>query len=422
MAFGLGLTACIALLVLIKHGRLPRVPLPRSEPQVIVTTGTVREGDVFALMLSHSGVPALNIPQIERAMSKLYDLRRIHPGDLYEIVTSTDGIFQRFIYHTDPTHAYTVIPSSDTFEAMETNAQVVWKQRRVSVTVTKFLDWDLQAKGYDALFIGNLVTELSDRIFGSKIDFFTEQRVGDKLDVVLEEAYIAGQDHPIGGGKFMRIIAASYAGSGTRQHENIAVRYQVAGAKHPDFYDPDGDAMQRLFLRAPFTRGAFRVSSGFSLHRFHPILRIYRPHHGTDYAAAIGTPVAAIGSGVVVRAGWYSGYGRCIDIRHNPTYTSRYGHLSYIAVHVGKHVDQGDYIGRVGMSGLATGPHLHFEMRVNGVSKNFLAMSFPAATAIPKSSLADFRRVRDEEMAQLNSDKIPPAQNPPALSMNVTKK
>jgi murein DD-endopeptidase MepM/ murein hydrolase activator NlpD len=412
VALGLGICALVAILILAKNGHVPRVPLPPPEPQIVITTGTVREGDVFAVMLAHSGVPALNIPQVERAMSKLYDLRKIQPGHIFEVVTSTDGVLQKFVYRTDPTHAYTVVRSSNAFEGSEENLDTYWKEKRVSVTVTRFLEADLRSAGYDARLIDNLTSELSDRIFGWRLDFFTEQRVGDKLDVLLEEEYIVGQNQPLPGGRHMRVIAASYTGSGTRHKDNIAVRFQVPGSKHPDFYDPDGNAMQRQFLRAPFTKANFRVSSGFNLHRFHPILRIYRPHHGTDYAATTGTPVAAIGKGVVVRAGWYKGYGKCVDIKHNGTYTSRYGHLSAIAVKLGHSVEQGEFIGRVGSTGLATGPHLHFEMLVNGEQKNFLAMSFPAAASIPASVLPEFRRVRDTELARLNGTQSLSAPSP----------
>lgn len=405
VAIGLGITACIALLVLIKHGDVPARIISPPQPQFLISSGTVKDGDVFALMLSHSGVPALNIPQIERAMSKLYDLRTIQKGHVYEIITSTDGVFQKFIYRTDPTNAYSVVRSSNTYEAKEETLPTVWKEKRVSVEITRFLDSDLRLAGYDNRLIENLVDELSESIFGWRIDFFTEQRVGDKLDVLMEEEYIVGKDQPIGGGRHMRVIAASYTGSGTKNKENIAVRYQAPGARQASYYDESGKAVKRAFLRAPFTRGAFRVSSNFSQHRFHPILRIYRPHHGTDYAAAIGTPVAAIGSGVVVRAGWASGYGNCVDIRHTPHYTSRYGHLSKIAVKRGQNIDQGRYIGNVGNTGLSTGPHLHFEMLVDGVQRNWLTMSFPSGSSVTDANMEDFKRARDAALARLNANK-----------------
>jgi murein DD-endopeptidase MepM/ murein hydrolase activator NlpD len=216
----------------------------------------------------------------------------------------------------------------------------------------------------------------------------------------LEQEYAIGSDRPLRGS--LRILAAEYRGKATKHKDNIALRYQAPDAKQPDYFDSDGSAVRRAFLRSPFTHGAFRVSSSFSQHRFHPILRIWRPHHGTDYAAPFGTPVAAIGNGTVVRAEWYKGYGKCIDIRHNNVYTSRYGHLSRIAVRTGQSITQGQYIGNVGSTGLATGPHLHFEMQVNGMQHNFIAMSFPSASAVSKENMPDFFRVRDELLSQLH--------------------
>ncbi len=400
-----GLVSTVVLITFLVRSNISNRLLnrPPAPPPVIITTGTVQSGDVFAVMLTRrGGLQQQYVAPIEKAFFKQFKDKTIQPKDFFEIITSTTGEFQKFIYRTDPTHAFEVTRSSNNvYEAEATTQKTVWIEKRISVQVTKFLEYDLRAAGYDATLIDNLTTELGDSIFGWRVDFFTEQRKGDKLDVVLEEEYLIGQDKPIKGGKFMRVIVASYTGSGTKNKENIAVRYQPPGAKRPEFYDPDGGAMRRAFLRAPFTKGAFRVSSGFNNHRLHPILRIYRPHHGTDYAASVGTPVAAIGNGTVVRAEWYKGYGNCVDVRHNNKYTSRYGHLSKIGVRRGQPIAQGQYIGRVGNTGLSTGPHLHFEMLVDGSQRNFLTMSFPASSSVSKADMPEFIRVRDEALTRL---------------------
>jgi len=414
-AIGLGITACIALLVLIKNSDVSARIIAPSEPQFLISSGTVKDGDVFSLMLQRSGVPALQIPQIQRALSKLTDLRYIQAGHAYEIVSSTTGVFQKFIYRTDPTNAYTVVRSSNTFQASMEVLATVWKEKRISLEVATILESDLRAAGHEDSLVNNLVNDLSERIFGWRIDFFTEQRKGDKLDVLLEEEYLVGKDRPIGGGKHMRVIAASYHGTGSKHKENIAVRFQAPGAKQADYFDETGGAVKRAFLRAPFTRGAFRVSSNFNPRRFHPILRVYRPHHGTDYAASVGTPVAAIGNGTVVRAEYYKGYGNCVDVRHTPHYVSRYGHLSKIAVRRGQKVAQGQYIGRVGNTGLSTGPHLHFEMLVDGAQRNWLRMNFPAGTSVSAANMEAFKRERDLALARLNTNKPPAAAGKVAL-------
>jgi murein DD-endopeptidase MepM/ murein hydrolase activator NlpD len=289
-------------------------------------------------------------------------------------------------------------------------------EKRVTGQITDNMYKDLLKMGYDDNFVANLVYDLADNIFAWRIDFFTEQRPGDTFDILLEEEYILGSDKPLRGRG--RVIAAIYNGKATKTKDNYAIRFQPKDAKQPDYYDIDGKAVRRAFLRAPFTHGAFRISSRFNSHRFHPILRIYRPHHGTDYAASVGTPVASIGKGTVVRAEWYKGYGNCIDIRHTSKFTSRYGHLSKIAVRRGDSITQGQYIGKVGTTGLSTGPHLHFEMLVDGEQRNFLTMSFPAASAVSNSDMPDFIRVRDEALARLNARQ---AESPKQPSMNTSK-
>ncbi len=415
VAIGLGLSACVALSFLFMQGEVaPRFSGP-PEPEVIVTTGTVKPGDVFALMLQRSGVPAMQIGSVQKAMSRLYDLRKIQPGHAYEVIFSTDGVFQKFIYRTDPINAYSVVRSTENqFTAGHDTTETVWVEKRVSGKITENMYKDLMKQGYDETFVANLVADLGDNIFGWRIDFFTEQRPGDTFEVLMEQEFPVGGDKPLWNGRG-RILAARYNGSATKMKENVAVRFIEPGQKRPDYYDENGGAVRRAFLRAPFTHGAFRVSSGFNKHRFHPILRVYRPHHGTDYAAAVGTPVAAIGKGVVVRAEWYKGYGNCVDVRHNSRYTSRYGHLSKIAVRRGQSIAQGQYIGRVGNTGLSTGPHLHFEMLVDGTQRNFLTMSFPAAASVATPHMAEFRQQRDEILARLDSDKN-------KLTMNVTRK
>ncbi|MFN0117965.1 MAG: peptidoglycan DD-metalloendopeptidase family protein [Elusimicrobiota bacterium] len=384
----------------------PKLPL-KFEPEYIVVKGTIKENDVLAKVLQKNGVHNEHVNKICQALNKVFSIEKIQPKKNFEIYFSTDKIFDHFIYRIDPTQAYRVNrSSSNTFNALEMVEQTVWVEKKITVTVKKFLEVDLREAGYDPNLIDNLTYELGDYVFGWQVDFFSEQRVGDKLEVFLEQEYIIGQDKPIPGGKHMRILAASYYGQATRQKENYGIRFQPEGQKRPSYFDREGKALQRVFLRAPFTKGVFRVSSGFNRKRFHPILRTYRAHHGTDYAASAGTPVAAIGKGTIIRASWYKGYGNCIDIRHNARYVSRYGHLSKIAVKVGQAVDQGRYIGNVGSTGLSTGPHLHFEMLVDGSQRNFLAMSFPAASSLTKDQMIAFSPVRDELLAKLKSGLI----------------
>lgn len=379
------------------------------EPEVIVTSGTVAAGETMARVLGNRGLAADQVRGTQNALASVFDLRRMRPGDNFEIETSTANVFRRLTYHTDPIHSFTVTRSSaGVYEAATAVQRTVWRERLIQGEITEFLYRDLMKLGFDETFVANLVADLADNIMGWRVDFFSEQRPGDRFGVLLEQEYIEGSDTPLWKGRG-RIVAAYYEGKATRQKMNLAIRFTPQGEKRPEYYDEVGGAVRRAFLRAPFTHGAFRVSSGYNPRRMHPILRVYRPHHGTDYAAATGTPVAAIGKGTVITAGWKGGYGRCVEIRHNGTYVSRYGHLSSIAVRLGQSINQGQYIGRVGSSGLSTGPHLHFEMLVNGSQRNFLTMSFPAAASVAPKDKADFERVRDAVLPRLKGQPAAPA-------------
>jgi murein DD-endopeptidase MepM/ murein hydrolase activator NlpD len=218
-------------------------------------------------------------------------------------------------------------------------------------------------------------------IFGYDIDFVLNIRPGDSFTVTYTEVLQDGnylQDGPI--------LAARFINQGK---EYQAVRY-VGPAGNADYYSPQGATLHKAFLRAPleFTR----VSSPFSLHRLHPILNTIRAHTGIDYAAPIGTPVRAAGDGKVLFAGVRGGYGNLVELDHSRGITTVYGHLSRFArgLHAGQRVSQGEVIAYVGMTGLATGPHLHYEYRVNGVFQNPQTVKLPEALPIDGPSRADF--------------------------------
>jgi len=230
-------------------------------------------------------------------------------------------------------------------------------------------------------------------IFGWDIDFVLDVRPGDTFVVRYQEIWRDGsylKDGPV--------LAASFVNQG---REYRAVRYtDPTGAV--GYYNPDGRSVHRAFLRAPleFTR----VSSRFNSARLHPILNRIRAHKGVDYAAPTGTPVRAAGDGIIRYAGVMGGYGNLIEISHTHSITTVYGHLSRFAhgTRAGAHVTQGTVIGYVGMTGLATGPHLHYEYRVNGVFKNPQTVALPAADPINSAYAADFRSQTSPLLASLD--------------------
>ena len=299
---------------------------------MVVSSGTVKENDVMSTLLTQKNLSYDVANKVLLEIGKNFNLRRMKPKHNYEVHSTTNGVFQKFVYHDDATHAYVVSRSSlGVYANSEISQETIWKEKIVRCEVKTFLWQDLLDQGFDENFVANFISELGDYIFPWQIDFFTEQRPGDLIEVLIQQEYIAGTEISVHRLKF---LAASYAGKATRKKENLAIRYRVPDTKKDDFYDLEGRAIRKAFLRAPFTMNNFRISSNYNPKRFHPILRVYRPHHGTDYAAATGTRVSSVGKGAVIFAGWKKGYGNTVEVRHNSTYVSRYGHLSKIAVMV----------------------------------------------------------------------------------------
>ena len=232
-------------------------------------------------------------------------------------------------------------------------------------------------------------------IFEYRVDVSKDLHVGDKFSVLVERL-----QQPNGAIIVSKILGARLAVSGNQVE---AIRFKSAGASG-EYFDGSGKSLRASFLRTPVTFR--RISSRFGGRR-HPVLGIWRRHKGTDYAAAMGTPVRSIGDGVVVFAGRKGGYGNVIDIRHRNGFVSRYGHLRSFAkgVRRGSRVTIGKTIGGVGMSGLATGPHLHFEVLVNGVQRDpRIALQMTGGEPIPSRERGSFQRLRSRMLASLVAD------------------
>ena len=233
---------------------------------------------------------------------------------------------------------------------------------------------------------------LSD-IFAWDIDFTTDMRNGDTFKIIVEELYHENEFKRYG-----EIIAAEFVNNGKSYR---AYRFEHNGKA--GYYDDEGNTLKRAFLKAPLNFR--RISSGFSTGRFHPVLKRYRPHHGIDYAAPAGTPVSAVGDGTVTFSGYKGDYGKLVIIRHPNGYKTYYGHLSRVGKGIapGVKVGQSEIIGYVGSTGLSTGPHLHYEMRVNGAPFNPLRLKVPNGAPIPKGLMAEFEKAREQMSENLAS-------------------
>ena len=237
--------------------------------------------------------------------------------------------------------------------------------------------WDSAAK---AGLHSQVIYELTD-IFSSQIDFEREIHGGDSWSVVIEKRSVDGKFYDWG-----KIQAARYT---LKDIDHRAILFIVDGKRA--YFTPDGDSLNGMFLKSPLKFS--RITSTFQIKRFHPILKINRPHRGVDYAASTGTPIHAVAEGRVEYVGWQNGGGNIVRIRHNSTYETAYKHMSRFSsgLHKNSRVQQGEVIGYVGMTGLATAPHLHFEFYENGKYMDPLGIKFPRKESLSKTQLHTFQ-------------------------------
>ncbi len=345
-------------------------PAGTSTSEVVVGRNDTLDRIFRRLQLSLADLAALRgLPGLKE------DVDRLKPGEKLTLRHSGEELVG-FTRRLSLAQTLEVTRSASGFEAKLVENPLETRTRTVSASIDSSLFEAMIKAGAD----DQTTLALAD-IFAWDIDFVNEIQPGDSFTVTYEQVYEKGkylQNGPI--------LAARFVNQG---REYLAVRYTVPNG-NAEYYSPEGRSLRKAFLRAPlqFTR----VSSPFSLHRRHPILNLIRAHKGVDYAAPIGTPVRAAGDGRVLFAGRRGGYGNLIELDHSRGITTVYGHLSRFArgMRVGRRVEQGEVIAYVGMTGLATGPHLHYEYRVNGVYKNPQTVKLPDAVPIEDGLRADF--------------------------------
>ena len=338
---------------------------------------TVSSGDSLYLIFKRLGLPQRDLALMTGLKPLSKKLARIAPRQEIEFYVDTDSRLIRLVHRLDRIRSLHVYRAGDTF----TFEEIVEPPEVSFATATGVIDSSLFEAGQSAGLSDNLIMQMAE-IFGWDVDFALDIRAGDRFALVFEEQFKDGEK--IGEGP---IIAAEFTNRGRRIR---AVRH-VDPTGRTDYFSPDGRSMRKAFLRTPvnFTR----ISSRFSFSRRHPILHKMRAHRGVDYAAPRGTAVKASGDGRVVFAARKGGYGRTIILRHGSTYTTLYAHLSRFSkgMRPGKRVEQGQTIGYVGSTGLATGPHLHYEFRVRGAHRDPLRVKLPQAAPLAEGYMADFR-------------------------------
>ena len=335
----------------------------------------VRPGDNLDQLFRRHELSVVDLHRLLKVKEAAPHLKRIRPGDTFEIVHDGPSILS-LTRRLDETRSLVVSAGEQGFEAGFLDHPVQVRRARA----TGHIATSFYAAGLAAGLSDGTIMRLAG-IYAWDIDFALDIRRDDWFSVVYEEIWQDGKKLRDG-----EIVAAEFSNQGRSYR---AVRFPDPDGR-ARYYTPEGDSMRKAFLRAPvdFTR----VSSNFNPNRLHPVLKTRRPHQGVDYAARTGTPIMAAGDGRVISAGVNGGYGKTVVLQHGGNVTTLYAHMSRIAsgMRPGRKVRQGEIIGYVGMTGLASGPHLHYEYRVNGVHKNPRTVELPKADPVPASRRAEF--------------------------------
>lgn len=387
--FFIGAALGAALLALWQLPRRAGVnpPSPRYallEPSAaapLLSTGTFKAGDTWATALK--GAPDKDARAVAAALKKA-GLSCPRPGDLYAAALSTGGAAGAFALARGG-DVYRAFRAAGGFSAEKGELPYTTEVFEASGTLRSSLWESMTGAGLSPA----AVMEFAD-VFSWEIDFLTEPRGGDRFALVWEERVTA-----LGRRGGPSVLAAAYSG----EQAGEARGYYHEG----HYYDGKGRSLRRAFLRAPLSYR--RISSFFSKSRFHPVLRRYRAHNGIDYAAPSGTPVSAIADGVVSFKGWKGGYGNFVELRHANSCATGYGHLRGFArgLRQGQKVSQGQVIGYVGMTGLATGPHLDFSLKLSGRFTDFLKFRPPSVSALGGAELEKFKAAASARAARLGA-------------------
>jgi murein DD-endopeptidase MepM/ murein hydrolase activator NlpD len=366
------------------------------EEVILPTEKKVPAGENFVAALQKFGLSPEEAANASAAAQRTFNLRQVRAGNMITVGRSVEGTLREIDYKIDPDRMLKIVPEESGF-----TAQIKEIPSKTEIdAVAGRVDDSLFNAVEDAGESADLAMRLA-QIFAYDLDFYTDPRKGDTFSIVLEKKkYANGQTAGYG-----RILAAEY--------ENAGKKYQALlfhdPTGRPAYYSADGKSLQKAFLHSPLKFGA-PVTSHFSKARFHPILKIYRPHMGTDYGAPVGTPVQTIGSGRVVFAGRKGGEGNMVQIAHSNGYETMYLHLSRMFVRTGEHVEIGKTIGLVGSTGLSTGPHLDFRIMEKGQYKNFEKLGLPPSDPVSKKNMPEFAALREKW--------LPVLKNPGVLQAN----
>ncbi len=391
LVLGVGVTGALARQM--AQAQVPGVTEPAERRTVdihlpadsVVIEGTIPPGRTLGAMFADHDVADADRLAVVDAVQSVFDVRKLHAGQPFLLDRLFDGRVRTFTYGIDGDRLLLV--QADARHVFHAEVQPIPKDTAVAAVEgaisreTPSLTQSLDAAGERL----DLALQMAE-IFSGELDFSSELQPGDGYRLVVERHTRDGV--VVGYGD---ILAAEFVASGRPIR---AIRYAPEGGK-PSYYDEEGRSLKRFFLKSPL-KFEPRITSRFASARKHPILNYTRAHNGVDYAAPPGAPVAAVAPGTITLAGWTGGGGRTVRVRHQNGYESEYLHLSVIDVRVGDRVSQGDVVGKVGSTGLATGPHLHYGLRKNGhyVNPVIEHRNMPPGEPIPAAELPAYTLVR----------------------------
>jgi len=375
----------------------PTTSVPLS-PALPVTVALPHHQEIKQIVPDGSSISALlgdyftsqEIFDLNRQSRKVFPFTKICAGHSYQI-SAVDGKLDSFVYEIDPSEQLVISRDGD---------QIKMERRPIVYDVTTEL---VQGTIKSSLF--EAVAEIGERpeltimladIFAWDVDFILDIRSGDTFQALVEKRSRDGKAAGYG-----HILAAEFV---NQNRVFKAVRFKD-GKQSPSYYNEKGENVRKAFLRAPLSFS--RISSGYTMHRFHPILKSWKSHPAIDYVAPVGTPIKTVGDGTIYRIGYTRANGNFIEVRHSNGYSSIYLHMKALArgLKKGRRVSQGQVIGYLGSTGLATGPHLCFRMRHNGAPVNPARIKVPAARSVSKKNLTEFKRMADPLLARLDENR-----------------
>lgn len=370
----------------------------------LVAEERIRRGDTLVGLLERMGVNTAGLATFLGQDKTARNLVNLRAGRVLTVQQTADGDLQWLRYKSgideDSQESILVQKLNGQFvsklESVNFEKQIVFRSGRIESSLFAAAD---KAGMPDSVAI-----QLTE-IFGSDIDFHRELQKGDEFKVVYEDLTLEGRSARSG-----RVLAVEFVNNNKPYK---AYWFTPSGNRNAGYYNEEGRSLKKSFLRSPLAFS--RISSGFTPRRFHPIQQRWKAHNGVDYAAPTGTPIMATASGTVKFSGWQNGYGNFVEIQHHSGYSTAYAHLSRFGkgVKVGQKVEQGDVIGYVGATGWATGPHLHYEFRVNRVPKNPLSITVAQAEPLDRNSFGEFKRVQlalDRRMELATTQRLARAQ------------